>query len=134
MSRYSDKCYKCNVGDAHIYGTIAVIMLILGIMVTIGAMRIAEINTKAARYEEACLLASSSFESDLTTAYSIFLSVGDYKDSQRYLSTLESRISTGLHSWYQRGDIQWCSDCGAIMDSDGDITLPSTMIRMLRDD
>lgn len=134
MSKYYDKSYKYNDGNAHIYGTIAVVMLIVGIITTIGAMSIAEINVKAARYEEACLLASSSSESDLTTAYSIFLSVGDYKDSQRYLSILESRISTGLHNWYQRGDIQWCSDCGAIMYSNGDITLPSTMIRMIRDD
>lgn len=106
---------------------IVFVAVIVGTLVTVIFHLADEEGHRSVKYEQACLLAVSDDEADLITAYNIFCEFPDYKDSTRYLTRLETRVTNGIHNWYQKGDIQWCTDCGAIMDSDNHIILPSTM-------
>ena len=102
---------------------------IVGTLIAVISHSAVEEGHRSAKYEQACLLAISNDEADLITAYNIFCEFPDYKDSTQYLTRLETRITIGIHDWYQKGDVQWCADCGAIMDSNGDIILPTMMYR-----
>ena len=106
---------------------IVFVAVIIGTLVTVIFHSADEEGYRSVRYEQACLLAVSDDEADLITAYNIFCEFPDYKDSTRYLTRLETRVTNGIHNWYQKGDVQWCADCGAIMDSDNHIILPTMM-------
>ena len=109
-----------------ISGIIIFISLILAMILYVAySIGVPKYNTT--RYNEASILASSDDEVDLIRAYNLFCEIDGYKDSRQYIENLEIRLATGSHDWVQKDDIQWCKNCGAIMDSNGRITTPATI-------